>query len=181
MGSKDKVRIYNEFDDVSECTEYYLDELKKLDLGKRGGFLSKKEHKKLHNDEMFFFNTSMEILKLRFKTSTKMDKVTTKEAKEEFQKEHNVGFIQKTTKAIKISTSKVGIAIGSTLKLMLPKSKRVAKVDVLTEEEAKRLSQGHTDSSSPALPEGEKREEDIQQDENNNEDKDLSQGEEIVD
>lgn len=168
-----------QFDDLSECTEYFYDELGKLNSVKQTGYLNKKEAKRLHNIVMDSFLSTIGNLKFKADINNKMDKVITKEAKEEFQKEHNVGFIQKTTKAIKISTTKVGSAIGSTLKLMLPKSKRVAKVDVLTEEEAKRISQGHTDSSSPAFPEGEK--EDIQQDENNNEDKDLSQGEEIVD
>lgn len=175
-----KIEIQN-FDDLSECTEYFYDELGKLNAVKQTGYFNKKEAKRLHNIIMDSFLSTIGNLKFKADINNKMDKVTTKEAKEEFQKEHNVGFIQKTTKAIKISISKVGTAIGSTLKLMLPKSKRVTKVDVLTEEEAKRISQGHIDSSSPVLPEGEKREEDIQQAEYNNEDKDLSQGEEIVD
>lgn len=151
-----KIEI-QQFDDLSECTEYFYDELGKLNSVKQTGYLNKKEAKRLHNIVMDSFLSTIGNLKFKADVTNKMDKVTTKEAKEEFKKEHSKGLIQKTATAIRTSTTKVGTAIGSAFRLMIPKSKRVAKVDVLTEEEeAKRLSEGDTSSSFKALPEGEK-------------------------
>lgn len=170
-----------QFNDLAECTEYFYDELGKLNSVKEKGHLNKKEIKKLHNIVMNSFLSVMGNLKFKADVSNKIDKVTTKEAKEDFQKEHNTGLIQKTAKVIKITSTKVGGVIGTAFKLMLPKSKRPTKVDILTEEEARKIGQGHTDTSLPALPEGEKKEEDMQQDEKNKEDKELSQSEEKID
>ena len=87
---KNKIEIQNKFDDLSECTEYYYDELGKLSAirDEDDKSLSKKEAKKMHDYIMFFFFSAMDNLKNKAVINEKVDKVETKEFKKDFLKEH---------------------------------------------------------------------------------------------
>lgn len=151
------------FDDFAECSEYYLDELSKIEEGKSAEFLNKKESKKLHDDVITLFFLTTDDLVKRTKAVTKANKVETKEFKKEFNEEHNSGVVQKTKSTFSVVCNAMKKALSPIKVLALPfkplinkiNSKLPPKVEVLdTTEQPKQLEQGQdasvSDTSSPA-------------------------------
>lgn len=89
-----------EFNDLSECTEYYFDEIGKLeDMGDR---ISKKTRKKLkaYYESFLLMNIGTEDIEQRL--SNKISKTEAKEYSEEYDAEHDIGAWNKTKKVTKV-------------------------------------------------------------------------------
>ena len=85
---KEKIDIENRFNDLSECSEYYYDELGKLNAVRPGaGDLTRKEGKKLKNKIMYFLFSSIDNLQAKAKANDKVDKAEIKDFNKEFKKE----------------------------------------------------------------------------------------------
>ena len=86
---RERINIENRFDDLSECSEYYYDELGKLNSIRPGaGTLTKKEAKVLKRKIMYFLNTSLDNLQAKAKANDKVDKAEIKDFNKEFKKEN---------------------------------------------------------------------------------------------
>lgn len=168
---KEKIAV-QQFDDLSECTEYYYDELGKLKAVENVGHLNKKEVKRVHNFLMSSFFDTMDSLGKKSVVANKMDKVETKESKKEFEQEHKTGVMQAIAAPIKT----IGIAIGTSCKAIGKAVKasygaigrlitKQPKVDILPS--PKQIEGGQTGGqvSSSQFSKGEKDEEDMQDNE----------------
>lgn len=96
---KEKIEFDNKFNDFAECSEYYYDELGKLNSLRPGaGNLTRKEGKNLHKRIMKFLNSDLDNLDLKRKANKIVDKTEIKEFNKEFKKEHT-GFFSNLVKS----------------------------------------------------------------------------------
>lgn len=86
---REKIKLENRFDDLSECTEYYYDEIGKL-VEVSGGMINfkKKDMKILYKYIMKSYFSSLEILNEKMKANKTVDKTEIKKFNRDYKKEH---------------------------------------------------------------------------------------------
>lgn len=90
------IDLETRFNDLSECTEYFYDEIGKLDSVKsETNQFTRRELKMLHKFIVFFFFSSLNGLKSRMKSVNKVDKTAVKEFNKEFKDNHKPGLFKK--------------------------------------------------------------------------------------
>lgn len=86
---KKHIDLETKFNDLAECTEYFYDEIGKLDSVKsETNQFTRRELKILHRFIVFFFFSSLNGLKSRMKSVYKVDKTAVKEFNKEFKNTH---------------------------------------------------------------------------------------------
>ena len=160
---KDRVRMQHKFDDFAECTEYYYDELGKLEAAKENGnSLSRKEAKKMHDYIMASFFAEMNNLKAKSESNAMIDKTEVKEFNKEYKAAHKVSVMRKVAPVMQKAIQPVKHAISYIGGLV---KRRNPKVEVI--EEASLL-----DASSSALIEDVKSKKNSQKEKGNSGKKD---------
>ena len=89
MENREKINLHNRFDDLSECTEYYYDELGKL-MEMSGGTVKfkKKDQMKLYGIIMDSYFMNLAVLNEKMKANKAVDKTEIKEFNTEYKNAH---------------------------------------------------------------------------------------------
>lgn len=89
MENREKIKLHNRFDDLSECTEYYYDELGKL-MEMSGGSVKfkKKDQTKVYEIIMGSFLTNLSTLNEKVKANKAVDRTEIKEFSSEYKNAH---------------------------------------------------------------------------------------------
>lgn len=153
---ENRIKMQHKFDDFAECTEYYYDELGKLEaLKDNGKAISKKEAKKMHGYIMTSFFAAMDNLEAKAKANATVEKTEVKEFNKEFKAEHKTSVLQPLKTAMRVTLKPFKMVTKSVGKLL--KLSKSPEPEVLQIEDA-----GLGVTSSPALSEGQKSQENSQ-------------------
>lgn len=129
---KEKIDIANRFNDLSDCTEYYYDELGKLNAVRPGsGDLTKKEGKRIRKRIMSFLNSALDNLEMKSKAIDAVDKAEVEDFNKEFKAEKPQSFLSRACKAIANFPKKVVCA--------LTRGKKCADIEISAPEEQELL------------------------------------------
>ena len=159
----ERIEIQHKFDDFAECTEYYYDELGKLEAVRDNGkSLSKKEVKKMHQYIMTSFFAAMDNLKDKAKAQAKVEKTEVKEFNKAYTEEHNLSKWRPFKSAMQVML-KPAKAIGNKAAALF-KHKKEPEVVQIADEQA--------EMSFLKAPEGYEKNEENSQKENENNGKD---------
>lgn len=159
----ERIEIQHKFDDFAECTEYYYDELGKLEAVRDNGkSLSRKEVKKMHQYIMTSFFAAMDNLKDKAKAQAKVEKTEVKEFNKAYTEEHNLSKWRPFKSAMQVML-KPAKAIGNKAAALF-KHKKEPEVVQIADEQA--------EMSFLKAPEGEEKNEENSQKENENNGKD---------
>ena len=132
MENKEKIKLSNKFDDLSECTEYYLEELGKIDsFANESNDLTRKEKKKLHNYITFFFFEDLETLKNKAKSNKMVDKTEISEFNKEFKEQHSSSF--KSIIKGMVSIPRVILRGTKNAMRLIIKGRKEANIDIITD------------------------------------------------
>lgn len=130
---KEVIEFDCKFNDFAEISEYYYDEFGKLNaMRASGGSFTKKEAKKMRKRIIFFMDSSFDNLKLKKKSSDKVEKTEIEEFNKEYKAEH-----KKIN--IFISTMKSIVNIPKKMINIMTKGKKCAQVELISPEEAQAL------------------------------------------
>lgn len=93
MENREKIKLHNRFDDLSECTEYYYDELGKL-MEMSGGAVKfkKKDQMKLYGIIMDSYFMNLAVLNEKMKANKAVDKREIKEFNAEYKNAHKKSY-----------------------------------------------------------------------------------------
>ena len=159
----ERIEIQHKFDDFAECTEYYYDELGKLEAVRDNGkSLSRKEVKKMHQYIMTSFFAAMDNLKDKAKAQAKVEKTEVKEFNKAYTEEHNLSKWRPFKSAMQVML-KPAKAIGNKAAALF-KHKKEPEVVQIADEQA--------EMSFLKAPKGKEKNEENSQKENENNGKD---------
>lgn len=120
------IEFDHKFTDLSQCTEYFLDELGKFNSFCPGAFeFNKKEQKRYKKRLMSLFDSSLDSFERRRKVNDFVDKTEVKQFDKAYKKEHSTNAFVKGLKAT-ISFPKKAINF-------LTKGKKCDQIDVISE------------------------------------------------
>ena len=125
---KKEIKLHS-FDDLCDCTEYYYEELGKLDaFAAEKAELSKKEKKRIHSIIMKFFYYDLNIVDKKRNTEKFIDKTELKEFNKTYKKEHKGLISRSFKKALSFPKKLINI---------MTKGKKYPEIEIV--EEPKRL------------------------------------------
>lgn len=130
MENKQSIDFDHKFSDLAECTEYFYDEVGKLDYCIGNG-ISKKEAKRIHNAIMKLFYSSLENFERKRKVNDVVDKTELKEFSKEYKKEHDVQ--NRFVRVLKAVANFPKKALTTTINLF--KGKKITQIELVSSEE----------------------------------------------
>lgn len=134
MENREKIKMRNQFDDLSDCTGYYLEELGKLDsFANESSELTRKEKKRLHNYITFFFFEALETLKNKAKSNKMVNKTEINEFNKEFKETHESHF-KSFLKSVSYIPKIILKGTNNIIKL-ITKDKKQSKIEIVSETE----------------------------------------------
>ena len=130
---KEVIEFDCKFNDFAEISEYYYDELGKLNAMRPGsGDLTRREAKRQHKRIVYFMDSSYNNLKLKKKSSDKVEKTEIQEFNKEYEAQHKKpNFFVTTMKSI--------VNIPKKMINIITKGKKCAQVELISPEEVQAL------------------------------------------